>query len=101
VTTHGWLNAPWGLTIAPAGFGQFAGDLLVGNFGDGRIHAVNPANLTLRGTLRGPGSAPLAIDGLWALLPGNGTQGATHDVLFTSGPQDEAHGLLGLLTASP
>jgi uncharacterized protein (TIGR03118 family) len=96
---HGVLNAPWGLTIAPAGFGRFSGDLLVGNFGDGRIHAFDPVTLEPTGTLRGPGGKAIAIDGLWALLPGNGTEGSTHDVLFTAGPQDEAHGLLGLLHA--
>lgn len=97
---HGVLNAPWGLTIAPAGFGTFSGDLLVGNFGDGRIHAFNPTTLSFDGTLRAPGGKAVAIDGLWALLPGNGTEGSTHDVLFTAGPQDEAHGLLGLLHAA-
>jgi uncharacterized protein (TIGR03118 family) len=99
LTDHSVLNAPWGLTIAPAGFGRFSGDLLVGNFGDGRIHAFDPATLQLQGTLRGPGGKAVAIDGLWALLPGNGTEGSTHDVLFTAGPQDESHGLLGLLHA--
>ena len=98
---HGVLNAPWGLTIAPAGFGQFSGDLLVGNFGDGGINAFNPTTLTFQGAVRAPGGRPVAIDGLWALLPGNGTEGSTHDVLFTAGPQDEAHGLLGLLHAAP
>jgi uncharacterized protein (TIGR03118 family) len=101
LASHGVLNAPWGLTIAPAGFGRFSGDLLVGNFGDGRIHAFNPTTLAFTGTLRAPDGKPVAIDGLWALLPGNGTEGSTHDVLFTAGPQDEAHGLLGLLHATP
>ena len=96
---HAVLDAPWGLTIAPTGFGRFSGDLLVGNFGDGRIHAFDPRTLDLVGTLRGPGGRAVTIDGLWALLPGNGTEGSTHDVLFTAGPQDESHGLLGLLHA--
>jgi len=97
LSSHGVLNAPWGLTIAPAGFGTFSGDLLVGNFGDGRIHAFNPNTLFFAGTLRTPRGKAVTIDGLWALLPGNGTEGSTHDVLFTAGPQDEQHGLLGLL----
>jgi uncharacterized protein (TIGR03118 family) len=101
LAAHGVLNAPWGLTIAPAGFGTFSGDLLVGNFGDGRINAFDPATLGFAGALRAPNGRALAIDGLWALLPGNGTEGSTHDVLFTAGPQDEAHGLLGLLHAVP
>ncbi len=94
------LNAPWGLTIAPEGFGRFSGDLLVGNFGDGRIHAYNPMTLDFRGTLRGRHGQPITIDGLWALLPGNGTEGGTDQVLFTAGPQDESHGLLGTLSAT-
>lgn len=101
LSSHGVLNAPWGLTIAPAGFGRFSGKLLVGNFGDGRINAFEPRSLTFAGTLRTPSGKPVAIDGLWALLPGYGTEGTTHDVLFTAGPQNEAHGLLGLLHATP
>ncbi|GAB3445560.1 TIGR03118 family protein [Phycicoccus ginsengisoli] len=97
---HGVLNAPWGMTIAPAGFGSFSGDLLVGNFGDGRIHAFDPTTLRYAGTLRTAGGKAVTIDGLWALLPGNGTEASTHDVLFTAGPQDESHGLLGLLHAT-
>jgi uncharacterized protein (TIGR03118 family) len=97
---HGPLNAPWGLTIAPAGFGTFSGDLLVGNFGDGRIHAFDPTTLSFRGVLRGHHGRPITIDGLWALLPGNGTEGGTDQVLFTAGPQDESHGLLGTLSAA-
>ncbi|WP_270889043.1 TIGR03118 family protein [Pedococcus sp. 5OH_020] len=101
LASHGVLNAPWGLTIAPTGFGAFSGDLLVGNFGDGRINAFDPTTLTFAGAIRTPGGRAVAIDGLWALLPGNGTEASTHDVLFTAGPQDEAHGLLGLLRLAP
>jgi len=100
LSSHSVLNAPWGLTIAPSGFGTFSGDLLVGNFGDGRINAFNPRTLDFAGALRTPGGKAVAIDGLWALLPGYGTEGSTHDVLFTAGPQNEAHGLLGLLHAT-
>lgn len=97
---HRVLNAPWGMTVAPSGFGTFSGDLLVGNFGDGRINAFDPSSLAFRGSLRTSGGKALAIDGLWSLLRGNGTEGSTHDVLFTAGPQDETHGLLGLLEAN-
>ena len=62
--THGVLNSPWGMTIAPATFGQFAGDLLIGNFGDGRIHAY-PNTGEVLGILRGTNGAPVVIDGLW------------------------------------
>jgi uncharacterized protein (TIGR03118 family) len=94
----GVLNAPWGLAIAPAGFGSLSGDLLVGNFGDGRIHAYDPNSLASRGTLRGDNGRPVAIDGLWALIPGSGTEGGTDEVVFTAGPGGEEHGLLGTLS---
>jgi uncharacterized protein (TIGR03118 family) len=97
MSQHGALNAPWGLTIAPTGFGKFSGDLLVGNFGDGRIHAYNPTTLRLTGTVRNRHHNPVTIDGLWALIPGNGVEGGTDEVLFTAGPNDETHGLLGSL----
>jgi uncharacterized protein (TIGR03118 family) len=98
LSKHSLLNAPWGMTIAPAGFGKFSGDLLVGNFGDGRIHAFSPKSLALRGTLRRGNHKPVSIPGLWALLPGNGVEGGTDEVLFTAGPGDESHGLLGSLS---
>ena len=93
----GLLNAPWGLAIAPAGFGTFSGDLLVGNFGDGRIHAYDPTSLAALGTLKKPNGKAIAIDGLWALLPGNGVQSGKDEVIFSAGPDDETHGLLGTL----
>ena len=97
---RGVLNSPWGLTIAPAGFGAFAGDLLVGNFGDGRIHAYNPWTGHLVGTLRDSSGAPIWIDGLWALMPGNGTSAPANQVWFSAGPGGEAHGLLGILRSA-
>ena len=100
LVSRGFLNSPWGMTMAPHGFGSLAGDLLIGNFGDGRIHAVSSRTGHLVQTLRGTGGAPLAIDGLWGLLPANGTAGPKGDVWFSAGPNDEAHGLLGLLHAT-
>ncbi|MFL6101129.1 MAG: TIGR03118 family protein [Actinomycetales bacterium] len=92
------LNAPWGMTIAPAGFGDLTGDLLVGNFGDGRIHAFDPTTFARRGVLLDTHGNPVVIDGLWAILPGNGTEGGTDEIIFTAGPDDETHGLLGTLS---
>ncbi|HEY3087970.1 MAG TPA: TIGR03118 family protein [Jatrophihabitantaceae bacterium] len=98
--THGVLNSPWGMTIAPATFAQFAGDLLIGNFGDGRIHAVDPSTGEVLGILRGTSGQPLAIDGLWGLLVGDAAAGGPDAVWFSAGPDDESHGLLGVLRAS-
>ena len=98
---RGVLNSPWGLAVAPAGFGAFSGDVLVGNFGNGRIHAFDPRTGRLRGVLRDGYGRPIVIDGLWGLLPGNGTSAGTSDVWFSAGPQDESHGLLGVLRALP
>ena len=97
--THGVLNSPWGMTIAPASFGQFSGDLLIGNFGDGRIHAFDPSTGEVLGILRGTAGRPLAIDGLWGLMVGDAVAGGTSSVWFSAGPDGEAHGLLGLLRA--
>src|SRR6201999_3116129 len=71
----GVLNAPWGTALAPAGFGAFEGDVLIGNFGDGRINAFKegPANTwTLDGTLKGVDGTPLVLGGLWAIQFGMG-----------------------------
>ena len=95
------LNSPWGLAIAPAHFGAFSGAILVGNFGDGRIHAFDPWTGRLLGTLRNGHGRPIVIDGLWGLLPGNGTSAGTSDVWFSAGPGGEKHGLLGVLRALP
>ena len=94
------LNSPWGLDIAPAGFGQFAGDLLVGNFGDGTINAFNLKTHDFAGTLNGPDGKPIKIGDLWALTNGTGAAGTDPNaVYFTAGVADEAHGLFGSLTA--
>ena len=96
----GALNSPWGLTLAPAGFGDLAGRLLVGNFGDGRIHAYDPRTGRLLATLRDPAGHPVQIEGLWGLLPGNRVAGSSGDVWFSAGPDGEQHGLLGMLRST-
>jgi uncharacterized protein (TIGR03118 family) len=99
VAQRGHLNAPWGMTQAPDTFGRFAGDLLVGNFGDGQINAYHEranGRFTHDGRLRMSGGKILAIDGLWALQVGNGgAAGSSDSVFFTAGPDDETHGLFG------
>jgi len=103
VAQHGQLNAPWGLALAPANFGRFSGDLLVGNFGDGEINAFEPqsnGHFGFRGQLRASSGHAIAIDGLWALGFGNGANaGPTNTLFFTAGPDDETHGLFGRITA--
>ncbi len=102
VSLGGQVNSPWGLDIAPASFGQFAGDLLVGNFGDGTISAFDPSSGTFIGTLDGVNGQPLVLGDLWALTNGNGGSGGSIDkVYFTAGVSNEAHGLFGSLTAVP
>jgi uncharacterized protein (TIGR03118 family) len=96
------LNAPWGIARAPVTFGPFGGDILVGNFGDGHIHAFNPSSGALVGTLDDSSGNAIAIDGLWGLAFGNGsTAGDLSSLYFTSGPNSEAHGLFGKLTVAP
>jgi uncharacterized protein (TIGR03118 family) len=103
VATRGQLNAPWGLAMAPANFGRFSGDLLVGNFGDGTINAYAPqadGSFAHRGQLRTADHQPVTIDGLWGLGFGNGAgSGATNALYFTAGPDDESHGLFGRIQA--
>jgi uncharacterized protein (TIGR03118 family) len=102
VAQHGQLDAPWGLAWAPAGFGRFGGDLLVGNFGDGQVNAFaeTAAGFEHRGELRTAAGKSLTIDGLWALEFGSGIATAPSDTLFfTAGPNDEADGLFGSITA--
>jgi len=98
VGTMGSLDSPWGLAIAPASFGAIQGDLLVGNFGDGRINAFDLGTNSFVGQLDAAGGGPLSIDGLWALTVGNGgSAGSAEELYFSAGPDDEANGLFGAL----
>jgi len=97
---RGQLNAPWGLVLAPAGFGRFSGALLVGNFGNGRINAYDPGTGEFLGRLRDEDNRPIEIDGLWALRFGNGVTGDPTTLLFTAGIDDEHHGLFGGIEAT-
>ncbi len=94
--SRGKLNSPWGLAMAPANFGQFSGDLLVGNFGNGHINVFNPSDGTIVGQLQNKGGSPIKIEDLWALEFGSGgSSGKTNQLFFTAGLHKEMHGLFG------
>jgi uncharacterized protein (TIGR03118 family) len=102
LASNGALNAPWGMALAPAGFGKYANRLLVGNFGDGAINAYDPASGHWLGRLKGPDRRPLRIAGLWGIAFGNGVSGQPVDTLFfAAGPGDEQHGLYGRIDVAP
>lgn len=108
IATRGTLNSPWGIALAPpSGFGRFSGDLLIGNFGDGRINAFKfPSGgnkFQFDGQLTDSSGRPITIDGLWSLQFGNGDKtpsGPTNTLFFTAGPNHENDGLFGTLTVA-
>ncbi|WP_327141092.1 TIGR03118 family protein [Nocardia sp. NBC_01327] len=95
----GRFNAPWGVALAPQGFGPLSGKLLVGNFGGaGRLLAFDDSTGKFQDYARDADGKPIAIDGLWGLLFGNGESLGDADALyFTAGPKDETDGLFGSL----
>lgn len=101
VARHGGLNAPWGLALAPStGFGDRSGQLLVGNFGDGRIFGFKRAGSSNQFVSVGPlldtDRQPIEIDGLWGIAFGvGGATGPTSTLFFAAGPEDESQGLFG------
>ena len=104
----GQLNSPWGVAIAPAGFGDFANDPLGGNFGNGLINVFNPTTgAYIANSLKDPSGNNVTIPGLWALQAGNGANGGdANAVYFTAGIPGptgniESHGLFGSLQAAP
>jgi uncharacterized protein (TIGR03118 family) len=104
----GALNAPWGIAVAPAGFGDFANAVIVGNFGDGKINAFNPTTGALMGTLQDQTGAALQFAGLWSLHFGNGSRSDASTLYITAGigggPNNDppqSHGLLASIQAAP
>jgi uncharacterized protein (TIGR03118 family) len=97
LVSRGPLNEPWGLVIAPTGFGPFAGDLLVGNLGNGWINAFNPNTGRFLGSLDNAKGRPIAISRLWGLIVGNSAFGGASSVVFSAGPNGYANGLVGVL----
>lgn len=99
VASGGVLNAPWGVALAPAGFGPFGGALLVGNFGDGRITAFDPTTGAQLGQLSGANGAPLVVSGLWGMVFGNDTSaGKSSQLYVAAGPSAQAHGIFGTVS---
>jgi uncharacterized protein (TIGR03118 family) len=95
------LNAPWGIAVAPAGFGKLTGALLVANFGDGTIAAFDATTDVFLDYVRADDGKPIVIDGIWGLLPGNGASlGRADAVYFSAGPNGEKDGIFGRLTAN-
>ena len=107
VVAGGSLNSPWGLAIAPAGFGDFGGALLVGNFGSGNIDAYDLNTGNLLGQLQDAKGNAIHVAGLWGLDFGNGSgSGDANTLYFTAGIGSasdpvESHGLFGSIQAAP
>jgi uncharacterized protein (TIGR03118 family) len=105
VASRGTLNSPWGIALAPSNFGRNSGELLIGNFGDGRINAFKFQGRSHRfasaGQLLNTRGKPIAISGLWGLAFGNDhNAGPSNTFFFTAGVNHEAGGLFGTLTTS-
>jgi uncharacterized protein (TIGR03118 family) len=101
ISTGGQLDQPWGIVVAPASWGAFANDLLVGNFGNGEINAFNPTTGAFVGTVTGLNGQPLVNSGLWALATRTGPGFDPNAVYFTAGINREADGLFGAITPTP
>jgi uncharacterized protein (TIGR03118 family) len=96
LVSGGALNAPWGVASAPANFGPFSNTLLVGNFGDGTIHAYDPQSGALVGTLTKKDGTPVTIPGLWGMAFGNGLNSQpTNTLFFAAGPNGGTNGVYG------
>jgi uncharacterized protein (TIGR03118 family) len=101
--SQGMLNAPWGIAVAPSGFGSVAGDVLIGNFGDGTINIFTPSGSvgTFVGQLMVANGGTLRIPGLWALVFGNGDPDKPLTTLFyTAGFADQTDGVFGTIAVS-
>jgi uncharacterized protein (TIGR03118 family) len=95
-----WLNAPWGLAIAPSDFGPYSHSLLVGNFGSGQIAVFNAVTGRFQDFLRTSTGQIVTLPGLWGISPGNDSKaGNATSLYFTAGGSDESSGTLGTITA--
>jgi uncharacterized protein (TIGR03118 family) len=106
-----WLDAPWGVALAPPvsatpNFGFYSGHLLIGNAGSGQIAVYDPNSGRFDGLLRDQSGHALQNQRLWALYFSDGvsrngappTQGPPNTLFFTAGVNDEADGLFGIIT---
>ncbi|HET6881721.1 MAG TPA: TIGR03118 family protein [Pirellulales bacterium] len=101
LATGGSLNAPWGMVLAPQTFGEFGGDLLVANTGDGKINAFDPNSGAYQGTVSNPAGNPLVVNGLHGLTFGNDTNAGSSNVLFfTAVGAGGQHGVLGQIVSA-
>jgi uncharacterized protein (TIGR03118 family) len=105
VASQSVLNAPWGMALAPAGFGSFGGDLLIGNFGDGVINAFDPKTFALIGSLNTSAGTPIANIGLWEIFFGQNsgqttTLGDPNTLYFAAGINGEKGGLFGSIAVA-
>jgi uncharacterized protein (TIGR03118 family) len=91
------LNQPWGVVIAPAGFGTFANDLLVGNFGDGKINAFDPTTGAYVGTISSF-NGPLVNSGLWSIVVRTGGTFNTNAIYIMAGINNQVDGLFASIT---
>lgn len=98
---QGSLNAPWGVAIAPAAFGAFSNDLLVGNFGDGVINAFDPNTFAFKGALENAQGVPIANTGLWEIVFGSSSLGDPNTLYFAAGINQAKDGLFGAITVAP
>jgi uncharacterized protein (TIGR03118 family) len=96
--SHGHLDSPWGVTSAPSTFGVFKNDILIGNFGDGKINAFDPMTRHFKGVLRDVNDRPIVNESLWALTFGGAANAPAGTLYFTAGLHKEMDGLFGTLT---
>ena len=95
---RGVLNAPWGMVLTPDHFGEFTNDILIGNFGDGKISAWEPKTADFIDVMRNDKGKPIELGTLWTLVFGNGLVSSPQTLYFTTGLVMENDGLFGTLT---
>lgn len=104
LATNGPLDGPWGVAVTPSGFGSFAaGDVLVGNFGNGEINVFTSSGTFLQTVTDSHGN-PLVNDGLWSLTFDPLAPGGASDpnaLYFTAGLNMGNDGLFGKLDPVP